>query len=69
MRMSRKEEKKKKTRERLHKCFASHRIKNLNTKVFSMLVDILKQSYCLIWTQSKPDQSIRQWFTCLTNLL
>ncbi len=27
MRMSRREEKKKKTRERLHKCFASHRIK------------------------------------------
>jgi hypothetical protein len=27
MRMSRKEEKKKKTREGLHKCFASHRIK------------------------------------------
>jgi hypothetical protein len=26
MRMSRKEEKKKKTREGLHKCFASHRI-------------------------------------------
>jgi hypothetical protein len=30
MRMSRKEEKKKKTREGLHKCFASHRIKKRN---------------------------------------
>jgi hypothetical protein len=34
--------------------------KNLNTNVFNIFVEFLKQSYCLIWTESNSDQSIRQ---------